>query len=467
MLPPSVAHLLRLTSEELKQDDEQGYDDLTQGQPVDVPMQALPLAPGASGLRPEPERDVSPVRPPNQQEFQTPAHPGDDELPPLLPESEDEDAVDPLDQMAGEPEDEDFFEAAEDAQEYVTPRASHDRPVPGTVRALREQFEQAREPRVSTASTISSAALQAGHEVLVLSLKPSFKSQKGRELDPRFFSTAEREQFDKADTANWQKHINLGAVEIVQPEQAERILRTRPQTVLAVRARFVRTAATDESGDYEAKSRIVLPGHLLAKGVQYGHERTDSPTASLTSTYVGLSIVAHFGWELEGFDVEAAFLTGNKMSREVYFKPLKGGLPGLPAGCLLRAVKGLFGVPEAPRLWYLEISETAIKSGWRRVHATPCVFVVTDNAGRVCGILILHVDDGILAGDGSATYQKARKTFLEKLRINKLQKNDIVHLKRRIMRHQTAVSSSTSRTPWRASSRSSCRSSGACRPSRQ
>ena len=107
----------------------------------------------------------------------------------------------------------------------------------------------------------------------MLSLKPSFKSQKGRELDPRHFSASEKEQFDKADTANWQKHFNLGAVEIVYPEEAERILRTRPQTVLPVPARFVRTATTDESGDYEAKSRLVLPGHLLAKGAQYGQER--------------------------------------------------------------------------------------------------------------------------------------------------------------------------------------------------
>ena len=97
--------------------------------------------------------------------------------------------------------------------------------------------------------------------------------------------------------------MNLGAVEIIYPEQAERILRDRPQVVLQVPAQFVRTAPTDESGDYEAKSRLVLPGHLLAKGAKYGYERTDSPTASLTSTYVGIAIIAHFGWEFEGFDL--------------------------------------------------------------------------------------------------------------------------------------------------------------------
>ena len=140
----------------------------------------------------------------------------EDELPPLDDVSE----VDPLDQMAGEPEDEDFFEATENMLEDDASGAGRDGPVPGMVRALREQFEQVREPRVSTASTISSAALQADHEVLVLSLKPSFKSQKGRELDPRFFSATEKAQFDKADTANWQKHLNLGAVGGAYPPDA-------------------------------------------------------------------------------------------------------------------------------------------------------------------------------------------------------------------------------------------------------
>eukprot|EP00975_Prorocentrum_lima_P033129 6950994-Prorocentrum_lima.AAC.1 len=47
------------------------------------------------------------------------------------------------------------------------------------------------------------------------------------------------------------------------------------------------------------------------------------------------------------------------MQREVYFRPPPEGLPGLPAGSLLKARKGLFGIPEAPRLWYLELTEKA------------------------------------------------------------------------------------------------------------
>lgn len=60
MLPGAVAYLLRLTSEELDQDDDRDYEDLTQH--VDVPMGEAALAAEAPGPSPEPERDVSPVR---------------------------------------------------------------------------------------------------------------------------------------------------------------------------------------------------------------------------------------------------------------------------------------------------------------------------------------------------------------------------------------------------------------------
>ena len=78
--------------------------------------------------------------------------------------------------------------------------------------------------------------------------------------------------------------------------------------------------------------------------------RTGSPTAGLMVAHVVLATAAHFGWHIDSFGVEAAVLTGKKMERAVYFKPPKDGSPGLPAGCLIRALKGLFGIPEVPRL---------------------------------------------------------------------------------------------------------------------
>ena len=58
-----------------------------------------------------------------------------------------------------------------------------------------------------------------------------------------------------------------------------------------------------------------------------------------------LGLAAHFHWIACAFDVEAAFLTGLGMKREMLFRPPAGGLPGVKPGSLIRAKKGLFGVP--------------------------------------------------------------------------------------------------------------------------
>ena len=273
------------------------------------------------------------------------------------------------------------------------------------------------------------------HEILVLQLKPTFKSKKGRELDPKLFSDDERAAFRQADIKQWQKHLNLDAVEIIQPDEAARIMKSKPQCVLPVPARFVRTNLSEEPGELEARSRLVLPGHFLRKGIEQGEARTDSPTFGLVAMNILLAIAAHFQWDLGSFDVESAFLTGRLMEREVYFRPPPEGLPGLPPGCLIRAKKGLFGVPEAPRLWYLEILEKAKKVRFEQVPGAPCLMVLRDLDGITVGLLCLHVDDVLMAGGGDY-YRKQKAELLRSLRLKHNKDNVFTFLKRDIKRDE-------------------------------
>ena len=169
------------------------------------------------------------------------------------------------------------------------------------------------------------------NEVLVLELRPDLKSRKGRELDANKFDQEEKQKWDKADALNWAKHLKLGAVEILSEEESRDIEATRSACILPAPARFVRTAHENDKGEVEAKSRLVLPGHLLQKGAASGQARTDSPTVFLTVMRIILSLAAHFGWELDSFDVEAAFLTGRSMTREGYFlAPIEVDFLGFP-----------------------------------------------------------------------------------------------------------------------------------------
>ena len=98
----------------------------------------------------------------------------------------------------------------------------------------------------------------------MLSLKPSQKSKKGRELDDSKFNSGERDAYDKADAAQWEKHLKLNAAEVISPEEAAVIWRDHPETILPVPSRFVRTNAAEDT-ELVAKSRLVVPGYLLKK----------------------------------------------------------------------------------------------------------------------------------------------------------------------------------------------------------
>ena len=59
-------------------------------------------------------------------------------------------------------------------------------------------------------------------EVNILKLKPTQKSKKGRELNPKYFDDDEREAFFKSDADQWQKHLYYGAVTVIYPEEAKK-----------------------------------------------------------------------------------------------------------------------------------------------------------------------------------------------------------------------------------------------------
>ena len=158
-------------------------------------------------------------------------------------------------------------------------------------------------------------------EVKILVLKPSFKSRKGKELNPKFFDAEEHEAFLEADTKQWQQYLDLGAVEVIPPEKAKDIPKNK---ILPIASRFVRTNKNKDATKKEltAASRLVVPGRLQDTPSQEdGGDRTDAPTVPQLGLHLGLSIAASKRWPAGVFDVSAAFLRGDEMPEEVYVLP--------------------------------------------------------------------------------------------------------------------------------------------------
>ena len=55
---------------------------------------------------------------------------------------------------------------------------------------------------------------------------------------------------------------------------------------------------------------------------------------------------------------------------------------------------------EAPRLWWLRIRADLLACGWTEVKAAAATLILKDGQSRLCGVLVLHVDDGLCCGRG-------------------------------------------------------------------
>ena len=55
---------------------------------------------------------------------------------------------------------------------------------------------------------------------------------------------------------------------------------------------------------------------------------------------------------------------------------------------------------EAPRLWWLLFEETIRKAGFIPLHSATGVFVLKDEDDNIVGILAVHADGGLWAGEG-------------------------------------------------------------------
>jgi hypothetical protein len=226
------------------------------------------------------------------------------------------------------------------------------------------------------------------NDALALRLKSMKRGQKGKELDPRVFDDHEWDVFRDADEKQWIAHIASGAVRLVPAKEVANI---DPSRILPIPARFVRTNKGKDGQELNAKSRLVVPGHLAPKE----EVRTDAPVAPQVAFHLLLSLAVERGWTVCTFDVADAFLSGRENTRRLYVRPPREGIKGVPQGSVIELVKGVFGLKESPRLWWLKLRDAVLEAGFQELKSVPGTFKFMDRSGQLPGFLVVHVDDGI------------------------------------------------------------------------
>ena len=79
---------------------------------------------------------------------------------------------------------------------------------------------------------------------------------------------------------------------------------------------------------------------------------------------------------------------------QLFFEPPSHGLPGVEKGALIEIVKGVFGLPDSPRVWWKELRDTLQGDSWTSLKLEdPACFCLCDFLGHPIGMIIVHVDD--------------------------------------------------------------------------
>ena len=118
-----------------------------------------------------------------------------------------------------------------------------------------------------------------------------------------------------------------------------------------------------------------------------------------------MACASHKDWSLASADVRSAFLKGDPyVDREMYVVPPSHGprvTDWTSSDVLYRVRKGIFGLADAPRQWYLRLSRCMREHNWTMSHLDgACWHIWRD--GVLEGIVVGHVDDLLFAGSAWA-----------------------------------------------------------------
>ena len=153
------------------------------------------------------------------------------------------------------------------------------------------------------------------------------------------------------------------------------------------------------------KSRIVSKGYMQVQGIDY--EEKFSPVAQPSSVRFVIAMVLYYFWDCELVDTEAAFLEGRL--RTATFLELPPGLVELgfmteeeyERSCI-ELKGGMYGNVDAALLYFIRFREYATSDsglGLTQSKADPCLFYKRNEEGTTIGIIVVYVDDCLLAGE--------------------------------------------------------------------
>jgi len=179
------------------------------------------------------------------------------------------------------------------------------------------------------------------------------------------------------------------------------------------------TSEDDGKQGGKVKARLVVRGD---QDMNEEYTPCDSPTVDRTTVKLLLAVAASMEWSLRSVDISAAFLQGREIDRTIFVQPPpEVAQPGI----VWQLKKGLYGLKEAARLWYDELSAELERSGGRKLTGDPACFLFHTN-DTFLGFVIVHVDDIIIGGTEDLK-TRVMEVVIRRFRVSKDQSDKFVY----------------------------------------
>jgi hypothetical protein len=209
------------------------------------------------------------------------------------------------------------------------------------------------------------------------------------------------------------------------------VAQTMPPDKRAIGMKWVRKVKT--SG--RRKSRLVGRGFNMIQGVDFN--QCFAPVAKMATFRVFLSLIAIQKLFTGALDVKTAYLN-SPIDEEVYMKPtpdmsrllrilakrtkskadrkyIEQMISQIDDGDMLRLLKAIYGTKQGGRQWWITIDDFIIDLGFIPNPSDHCLYTLILAADYV--ILILYVDDIILAATTTALRDKYVSIFKQKWKV--------------------------------------------------
>lgn len=317
----------------------------------------------------------------------------------------------------------------------VDPSPTIAAPLPPARPLLSVSAVKGRTNRKPTEKSLSSYAAELEQDITVEEIGEYAMALDATEYarDPRSFTEAmESDESEEWTTA---VKLELRAMEVHQVWKLIPI----PPGARAIGCKWVFTRKRNKHGKVVRwKARLVAKGFAQREGVDFFE--TFAPVLHYKSLRVLCSLVASLDLEFLQMDVPTAFLNA-ECKEDVYMKLPEGfKLPNgiVHGGLVLKLLKTLYGIRQAPREWNSDFNGSIVELGYKRCLSDTCVYVKMSRSGNVI-IITVFVDD-VFAACARIDLEEMRAdlgALMRKYSIKDLNDADVI-LGMRVTRDRTA-----------------------------